>query len=376
MSISKYETKITNTKADIDSLTKKINKLYTESQEQYKSGDKALAKKLSDEAKLLKEEKNNLHEKLTLYIEKIKALKTEEINSIKENKIDINDIKDRSNKELSELLDKIKDKNDKLNKKIDSLKQESKLLYETNKTESLSLNHESNILIEKLKISKNLFRDIVNLLNKRKEDEKLKEKNNPKQYNYNEFEEIVKDLKFNNLLRSENYNELYNQEKNDSDIEEKLDNTALELRNRAKEYALKMKSCFEKSQTLFENNNKSEAKIESENGKLYQHEMIKYNKKAEDYIFNLKNEFRSENEIDLHGLFVNEAIDKLKERIKIAEKGGVKNENKILVVIHGKGSHSKSNLSRIKILCYVYLDENKLRYEKNSPNEGCLTIFL
>ena len=48
-----------------------------------------------------------------------------------------------------------------------------------------------------------------------------------------------------------------------------------------------------------------------------------YNRQARDHIFRLNNIGRAENEIDLHGLYVQEAKDILRERIgKEIEKGG------------------------------------------------------
>lgn len=47
-----------------------------------------------------------------------------------------------------------------------------------------------------------------------------------------------------------------------------------------------------------------------------------YNRQARDYIFGVHNTDRAENEIDLHGLWVNEAVDILRKRIEVETKKG------------------------------------------------------
>lgn len=72
--------------------------------------------------------------------------------------------------------------------------------------------------------------------------------------------------------------------------------------------------------------------------------MKHYNQQAADLIFAEKNKGRSRYEIDLHGLFVQEAAEKVDEALKRCEREGQDH----LVIIVGKGLHSPGKMIHLE----------------------------
>ena len=134
--------------------------------------------------------------------------------------------------------------------------------------------------------------------------------------------------------------------------------------------ALKMKECFENSQNSFKNGDKALAKKLADEGRFFKEQIAYYNNLTMSTAFNYKNKNLEMHEIDLHCLQIDEAIKKLSERIEAIKLTNISS----LLVIHGQGLHSDKQNARIKQSCYKFLDENKIFYTKDNPNNGCLTI--
>lgn len=142
-------------------------------------------------------------------------------------------------------------------------------------------------------------------------------------------------------------------------------------RQKAKELAEKRHESFSQSIMFYKSGNKALAKKLSKEGKLYEKQMSKANKKAAELIFTKYNKQQNEDTIDLHGLSVNEAIGKLKERISTAKQ----NEVKRLIVVVGKGNNNQ-NGPRIKPAVNSFAIENQLPVTPDFPNHGCIRIEL
>jgi DNA-nicking Smr family endonuclease len=103
-----------------------------------------------------------------------------------------------------------------------------------------------------------------------------------------------------------------------------------------KEHKL-MVECLEQSQKLFKNGQKKEAKEMSDRGRLHETNRNVLQKEAANQIFNELNKNLDSNTIDLHGLFVEEAIEFLESRLSSLPMGSQLN------VITGAGRHSETN---------------------------------
>jgi len=130
------------------------------------------------------------------------------------------------------------------------------------------------------------------------------------------------------------------------------------LRGLAHTAHAKRKLCSERSQAAFKSSQKGLAKDLSNEAKEHGRVGDDYNRQARDYIFRVNNERSAGDEIDLHGLYVQEAKDILKLRIETERvKGGSG-----LHVIVGKGNHREGGAQKIKPAVEELCREFSLKY--------------
>lgn len=137
-----------------------------------------------------------------------------------------------------------------------------------------------------------------------------------------------------------------------------------------KEHEL-MAKCYDDAQKAFKENRKDEAKKLSEQGKKHQENRDKFSKEAAKQIFNEMNKDRDENEIDLHGLLVQEALDFVNERLEKLSKSAKKHA--AFHIITGAGNHSETS-AKIKPEIAKLLDGKKLKYVRG--NDGVFVVTL
>lgn len=110
----------------------------------------------------------------------------------------------------------------------------------------------------------------------------------------------------------------------------------------------------------------------SNQANVWKVKMESANRKAADEIFK-QNNAPGRTDIDLHNLYVNEALDKLKQRIaEIEQRGWI---NYKLTVIVGRGLHSAKG-PKIKPAVEKYAIKQGITYEVDSPRVGCITFTL
>lgn len=117
-------------------------------------------------------------------------------------------------------------------------------------------------------------------------------------------------------------------------------------------------------------NNRSEAARLSKKAISLKNRMNEAKKFAAEKIFKITNENCCEGEIDLHGLLVDEVIPRLKERIALAKKSG----SSELMVIVGKGRHSKDGIPKLKQAVLKYALKQNIDFTPNYPNGGCILL--
>jgi len=127
--------------------------------------------------------------------------------------------------------------------------------------------------------------------------------------------------------------------------------------------------CYDKAKKCFDAGQKAEAKQLSDQGKVHQANMEKYQKEASLKVFDFVNKGNGIDTIDLHGLFVDPAMEFLKERIATAKSKGLKE----LIVIPGAGNHSKDT-AKIKPTVVKYFQDNKIAH--TVVNEGTFKITI
>lgn len=108
---------------------------------------------------------------------------------------------------------------------------------------------------------------------------------------------------------------------------------------------------------------KKGAHAESLEGKKRAADAARLHKAAAETIYLHRNGGRPDTSIDLHGLYVNEALGYLQQRLKIMDRGDK------LDVITGAGHHSDDHIAKIKPAVVDLLKKKRLRYEELNAGE-------
>jgi DNA-nicking Smr family endonuclease len=144
------------------------------------------------------------------------------------------------------------------------------------------------------------------------------------------------------------------------------------LRAEAQAQAEKRGQYFTESQTAFQSGDKAKAKELSELGKAAGQKMEELNQEAAKVILKYRNDGHPDTYLDLHGLYLEEAVTAFHQRLELLQnkKSG---EEVIFEVIPGAGNHSK-NKAIIKPKIIEELQVRKLRFEEK--NAGTLLVYL
>ncbi|KAF3060082.1 Smr domain-containing protein C11H11.03c [Daldinia childiae] len=145
------------------------------------------------------------------------------------------------------------------------------------------------------------------------------------------------------------------------------------LRDLARAEAAKRNSCFDRAHQAYERGDGAEAKELSNEGKRHAAKMDEYNRQASEYIFRENNatDRVTDDTIDLHGQFVEEAEDILERRIRYAQQHGQTH----LHVIVGKGNHSTDHVQKLKPRVEQVCRELGLQYA-TEENAGRIYVNL
>lgn len=136
------------------------------------------------------------------------------------------------------------------------------------------------------------------------------------------------------------------------------------------DHRLLQEEAFKKSRLAYSNGDHQAAKFWSQELKRHQKLSLEKREKEQSEQFKLSNQNNNINTIDLHGLYIKEAVIALDQRLKIASRSNIKT----LSVITGKGIHSDNGNARIKPAVIQFCKNNNLNYEINQRNEGLITI--
>ncbi|KAJ7170176.1 hypothetical protein C8R46DRAFT_1091434, partial [Mycena filopes] len=133
-----------------------------------------------------------------------------------------------------------------------------------------------------------------------------------------------------------------------------------------------MADAFTRSQTFRREGFRADARRLSQEGREHQQTMEALNKTACEMIFKEKNQGRELNEVDLHGLYVKEAEQKVEEAVLAAERRG---DNEVRFIV-GQGLHS-SDGAKLKPALVYYIKQMPGRSVHTDPrNAGVLVVPL
>ncbi|KAJ3781788.1 hypothetical protein GGU10DRAFT_365545 [Lentinula aff. detonsa] len=146
----------------------------------------------------------------------------------------------------------------------------------------------------------------------------------------------------------------------------------IDLRKRANEEGDAMAKCFQESHEAYARGDGAGAKELSNEGKEHKQKMEQLNKQASDWIYVENNKDSKPGEIDLHGLYVKEAIERSDSAIEDAKRRG----DTEMHLIVGKGLHSSGGVAKIKPAIEALMQKHQLVAELDSNNAGVLIVQL
>jgi len=100
--------------------------------------------------------------------------------------------------------------------------------------------------------------------------------------------------------------------------------------------------------------------------------MENLNSQASDYIFVENNKDSKPGEVDLHGLYVKEAIARADQAIQKAKSEGQTQINFIV----GKGLHSQGGVAKLKPAIEELIQKHQLSAQLDPNNSGVLVVLI
>ncbi|KAK0212950.1 cytoplasmic protein [Desarmillaria ectypa] len=146
----------------------------------------------------------------------------------------------------------------------------------------------------------------------------------------------------------------------------------IDLRARANKEGDEMAKCFSESHEAYSRGDGAAAKELSNQGKKHQQKMEELNKEASDWIFIENNRDSEPGEIDLHGLYVKEAIARTDIALEEAKRRG----NSEMRLIVGKGLHSRGGTAKIRPAIEKLMRKHQLVAELDPSNSGVLVVVF
>jgi len=132
---------------------------------------------------------------------------------------------------------------------------------------------------------------------------------------------------------------------------------AASLRNQARQLMLEARAASKQSQFEYRSGFKSQAKVLSIQKTALYRQMDERNQQAAELIFEHFNRNRPNKIIDLHGLYVAEALKYLQDKLKECRSKNILQ----LTVITGMGNNSPNRIAKIKPEVEKFVRENRLK---------------
>ncbi|SJL14352.1 uncharacterized protein ARMOST_17808 [Armillaria ostoyae] len=144
------------------------------------------------------------------------------------------------------------------------------------------------------------------------------------------------------------------------------------LRARANKEGDEMARCFSESHEAYNRGDRAAAKDLSNQGKNHKQKMEQLHKEASKWIYLENNRDRKPGEIDLHGLYVKEAIAYTDTALAEAKLRG---DSEIRLIV-GKGSHSEGGVAKVRLAIEELMRKYLLVAELDPSNSGVLVVEL
>jgi len=144
------------------------------------------------------------------------------------------------------------------------------------------------------------------------------------------------------------------------------------MRNEANRHGDMMSQCFSQSQQAYDADDHGRAKELSNEGKHHQQQMEELNERCSAWIYHENNKSQPHGSVDLHGLYVQEAIEYTEKAIKSAKSEGLTE----LRLIVGKGNHSENHVRKIAPAVNKLMKQEHLTAAPEPGNYGVIVVHL
>ncbi|KAI6033186.1 hypothetical protein F5J12DRAFT_735560 [Pisolithus orientalis] len=144
------------------------------------------------------------------------------------------------------------------------------------------------------------------------------------------------------------------------------------LRAEAKREGDLMAQCYQESQETYQQGHGALAKVLSQKGGEHKRRMERLNAEASVWIFRENNLDREPGEVDLHGLYVKEAVMYAENAIEEAQLRG---DLEVRLIV-GKGLHSDGRVAKIKPALEEFMKRKNLPADVDPDNGGLLIVRL
>ncbi|CAN8006586.1 unnamed protein product [Ixodes hexagonus] len=122
---------------------------------------------------------------------------------------------------------------------------------------------------------------------------------------------------------------------------------------------------FRKAKEAYHRGMKTVAAFYSQQGRAYAQKMREANERASEKLVQLRNAGSDDNSLDLHGLHVQEAIQVLKNFVKLKKREAWCLQKKVVLrIITGRGAHSALNIPKVKFAVEGFLLSSQLNYKE------------
>jgi len=145
-----------------------------------------------------------------------------------------------------------------------------------------------------------------------------------------------------------------------------------ELRNKARSEGDKMANAFKASKAAYAKGDGARAKELSNEGNMHKQNMEQLNREARLWIFAANNADSPPDTVDLHGLYVKEALAKAEEAVQKAQ---AQNFPQLKLIV-GKGIHSRDHVAHVKPAVEDLLRKYHLNAHVDKHNAGIVVVNL
>jgi len=146
--------------------------------------------------------------------------------------------------------------------------------------------------------------------------------------------------------------------------------TAEDLREQARIRARMMKEACDLARSARKRGDHTAERRHNHEALAHEITMKHLNQAAAKLIFEEKNRLHPEGTVDLHGLYVEEAVEYAKQELQSASR----RSNRVVHFIVGKGLHAKDGKVKIRPALELLCRERSLPYHLDSRNAGVLVV--